>query len=207
MNSRFCLIQVISREITQKLTSFSLKITSRFTQMEIGMWNPVHAKCQKFSPTWIFRQIDLQYNSLVKNLIWRNFCKKLCGKNYEITTLCKICSQWKLVLFLEKCLDLGHCNHCSKMTKRVSVNLKRLKGASQKVLKIAHEACCNQNRFAIVNVHCIQFLQSILYIRCFHEKKMLLFKSYVSSFWDIILPIWVLLWWQHQNPFAFYFEN
>ena len=32
------------------------------------------------APTWkFFRQIDLQYNSLVKTLIWWNFCKKKCG--------------------------------------------------------------------------------------------------------------------------------
>ena len=37
----------------------------------------------------IFRQIDLQYNSLlVKMLIWRNFCKISWGKNLQISTLC-----------------------------------------------------------------------------------------------------------------------
>ena len=44
---------------------------------------------EKFSPTAIiFRQIDLQYNSLVKKLIWRNFCKISWGKNLQISTLC-----------------------------------------------------------------------------------------------------------------------
>ena len=34
-----------------------------------------------------FRQIDLQYHStLVKKLIWRNFCKKSWGKNLQIST-------------------------------------------------------------------------------------------------------------------------
>ena len=36
----------------------------------------------------IFRQIDLQYNSLVKKLTWLNFCKKSWGKNFQISTLC-----------------------------------------------------------------------------------------------------------------------
>ena len=34
----------------------------------------------------IFRQIDLHYNSLVKKLIWRNFCKQSRGKNLQIST-------------------------------------------------------------------------------------------------------------------------
>ena len=49
------------------------------------------AKCGKFGnfPP-IFRQIDLHYNSLVKKLIWRNFSKKLWGKNLQISTLCTL---------------------------------------------------------------------------------------------------------------------
>ena len=30
----------------------------------------------------IFRQIDLQYNSLVEKLVWRNFCKKIVGEKF-----------------------------------------------------------------------------------------------------------------------------
>ena len=37
-----------------------------------------------FFPHCLF---DLQNRSLVKKLIWRNFCKKLWGKNYQISTL------------------------------------------------------------------------------------------------------------------------
>ena len=47
-------------------------------------------KFRKFLPTAnIFRQIDLQYNSLVKKLIWRKFCKISWGENLQISTLCK----------------------------------------------------------------------------------------------------------------------
>ena len=45
-------------------------------------------KFRKFCPTAkIFRQIDLQYNSLVKKMIWRNFCKISWGKNLQISTV------------------------------------------------------------------------------------------------------------------------
>ena len=45
-------------------------------------------KFRKFSPNAkIFRQIDLQYNSLVKKIIWRNFCKISWGKILQISTL------------------------------------------------------------------------------------------------------------------------
>ena len=41
-------------------------------------------KCLKFTPTSkIFREINLQYKSLVKKLLWRNFCKKSRGKIYK----------------------------------------------------------------------------------------------------------------------------
>ena len=60
--------------------------------VEVTVW-----KFRKFSPTSkIFRQIDLQYNSLVKKLIWRNFCKKLRGKKLQISTLC--CGEWIIVI-------------------------------------------------------------------------------------------------------------
>ena len=32
------------------------------------------------------REISLQYNSLVKKLVWRNFCKKIVGENLQIST-------------------------------------------------------------------------------------------------------------------------
>ena len=45
-------------------------------------------KFRKFSPiAKIFRQIDLQYNSLVKKLIWRNFCKISLGNHLQISTM------------------------------------------------------------------------------------------------------------------------
>ena len=45
----------------------------------------VQYKIRKFSPTAkFFRQIDLQYNSLVKKLIWRNFCKKSWGRGKSL---------------------------------------------------------------------------------------------------------------------------
>ena len=48
---------------------------------------------RNFPPLEIFfRQIDLQYNSLVKTLIWRNFLQKIVGEkfsNYH-TTVCTI---------------------------------------------------------------------------------------------------------------------
>ena len=45
-------------------------------------------KFRKFSPiAKIFRQIDLQYNSLVKKLIWRNFCKISLGNHLQISTI------------------------------------------------------------------------------------------------------------------------
>ena len=51
---------------------------------EVGenFWHTVW-KCQKFIPiSNIFRESNLQYNSLVKKLLWRNFCKKIVGKNF-----------------------------------------------------------------------------------------------------------------------------
>ena len=51
----------------------------------------------EFSPTTkILRQIDLQYNSLVEFLNWRNFWKKIVGKNLQISTLCRnVTSFWR----------------------------------------------------------------------------------------------------------------
>ena len=41
-----------------------------------------------------FREINLQYNSLVKKLLWRNLCEKIAGarENFQITTLCAKCT-------------------------------------------------------------------------------------------------------------------
>ena len=80
-------------------------------------------KFRKFSPTSkFFRQIDLQYNSLVKKLIWRNFCKKSWGKNLQISTLCsvekwEILSPWKKFRQINSLVKLlVSRNFCQKST-------------------------------------------------------------------------------------------
>ena len=50
----------------------------------------------KLPPNSNFREINLQYNSLVKKLLWRNFCKKSWGKNFQISTL------WRVTMWLSK---------------------------------------------------------------------------------------------------------
>ena len=73
----------------KKMKFFSQTKFHRFLENFNLQWYTTvwYMEFQKFSPTRkIFRQIDLQYNSLVKTLIWRNFCKKMWRKNYQITT-------------------------------------------------------------------------------------------------------------------------
>ena len=69
-------------------------------------WQCTVWKFRKFSPTAkIFHQIDLQYNSLVKQLIWRNFCKKSWG------IICKFphCVRVNFSFFHT------HCVNCRKL--------------------------------------------------------------------------------------------
>ena len=68
-----------------RVLKLSLNLISRKNHNVKFLQLSTVSKFRKFSPTAkIFRQIDLQYNPLVKKLIWRNFCKILWGKNLQI---------------------------------------------------------------------------------------------------------------------------
>ena len=52
------------------------QLVKKVDQITVMLWHHTVWKFRKFFRTAkIFRQIDLQYNSLVKKLIWRKFCK------------------------------------------------------------------------------------------------------------------------------------
>ena len=98
-------------------------------------------KCRKLIPTSkIFREINLKYNSLVKKLLWRNFCKKIVGKNIQISTIVhNVCFYEKFNIFsvksmflLKKLLRVDFTevsiNFYSKFTKYITCQITSLHG-------------------------------------------------------------------------------
>ena len=95
----------------QKFT-FSLRKSRKFTLHSVRVViSDIFPHRAPRTTAIFFRQIDSQYNSLVKKLIWRNFCKKSWGKSLQISTL------WhpvpNLSTFLRKIL---HCQFSNKLS-------------------------------------------------------------------------------------------